>query len=133
MIPVSKEIQVVKESFNLKSKSDMIRCHILMKCYELGDIPEKSELDVLEYLYSIGGINGKDSNKNFIDYCVINKFRGSDQSVRNVLSKYTDLGLLIKPKNCIRKFKDVLLPVIEGDIFVLQYFITNLNINAINS
>ena len=126
-------IPVVKESFNLKSKSDMIRCHILMKCYELGDIPEKSELDVLEYLYIIGGIDGKESNTEFIKYCVTKEFRGSDQSVRNVLSKYTDLGFLVKPKNCIRQFKHTLLPYIAEDVFVLDYFITNLDINASNS
>lgn len=103
----------------------MIRFHILVKCYELGHHPEQSALDVLEHLYNVKGISSKEENNSFIDYCVKNNLRGSAQSVRNVLSMYTELGLLIKPKNCNRYFTEELLPELP-EVFVLSYFITNL-------
>lgn len=118
-------IPVVKHNFKLNTKRDMVRFHILVKCYELGHHPEQSALDVLEHLYNVKGIKNKEENNQFIKYCVTNKLRGSAQSVRNVLSMYTELGLLIKPKNCVRYFKEVLLPELP-EIFVLSYFVTNL-------
>lgn len=121
-------IPVIKHNFRVKTKQDMVRFHLLVRCFELGNYPEQSALDVLEHLYNCGGISSKEENNTFIKYCVDKKFRGSAQSVRNVLSMYTDLELLVKPKNCIRHFKEPLLPSLtrENDIFALTYFITNL-------
>jgi hypothetical protein len=119
-------IPVINKSIKLNTKQEMIRFHILVKCFVLGNYPEQSALDVLEHLYNCNGISSKEENNAFIEYCVTNKFRGSNQSVRNVLSMYTDIGLLVKPKNCIRYFKEELLPELPEE-FVLNYFITNLN------
>ena len=121
-------IPVHKHNFKLSTKKDMVRFHILVKCYELGHHPEQSALDVLEHLYNVNCIGSKEENNQFIEYCVANNLRGSAQSVRNVLSMYTELGLLVKPKNCIRNFKEVLLPELP-EIFALTYLVTNL-INA---
>ena len=118
-------IPVKDYNFTLKTKSDMIKLHLLMRCLDLGHYPEQSELSVLEHLYNSNGISSKKENNDFIRYCVDNKLRGSEQSVRNVLSVYTDIGLLVKPKNCVRHFKDGLLPELP-EIFVLKYFVTNL-------
>ena len=125
-------IPQVRHNFRLQTKNDMIRFHILVKCFELGNIPEEGPLNVLVHLYNTNGIVDKVTNDAFIDYCVTNKLRGSAQSVRNVLSMYTELGLLVKPKNCVRHFKEELLPELP-EIFVLNYFITNLDINAKNN
>lgn len=119
-------IPVIKNNLKLKTKRDMVRFHIFVKCFILGNYPEQSALDILEHLYNCNGISSKDENNAFIDYCVNNKLRASSQSVRNVLSMYTELGLLVKPKNCVRYFKEELLPQLPEE-FVLNYFITNLN------
>lgn len=117
-------IPVIDHKFLLKDRSSLVRLHLFIKCYELGDYPESSALDVLEHLYYSKGISNKEENNAFIESCVNNKLRGSAQSVRNVLSKYTDLGILKKPKNCIRLFKD---PIIDlPEVFALTYFTTNL-------
>lgn len=118
-------IPIKKHNFTLKTKRDMVRFHILVKCFQLGNYPEQSALDVLEHLYNCKGISSKEDNNAFIEYCVNNKFRGSAQSVRNVLSMYTEIGLLVKPKNCNRYFTEELLPELP-EVFVLSYFITNL-------
>lgn len=121
-------IPVVNHNFKIQSKLEMIRFHLIVKFFEMKHHPEESALDVLVHLHDVGGISSKEENDSFIDYCVKNKLRGSAQSVRNVLSMYTELGLLVKPKNCIRHFKEPLLPELP-EIFVLSYCITNL-INA---
>ena len=119
-------VPVIKNNITLNTKRDMVRFHIIVKCYNLGNYPEQSALDVLEHLYNCNGISTRDENNAFIKYCVVNNFRGSAQSVRNILSMYTELGLLVKPKNGVRQFKEQLLPELPEE-FVLTYFITNLN------
>lgn len=121
-------IPVIKHNFRIKTRQDMVRFHLLVRCFELGNYPEQSALAVLEHLYNCGGISSKEENNAFIKYCVDNKFRGSAQSVRNVLSMYTELNLLIKPKNCVRVFKEPLLPTLtkDNEVFALSYFVTNL-------
>lgn len=118
-------VPVVQNKFRISTKADMVRLHILIKCYMLNNIPEESVLSVLVALYNQGGIKSCSGNNSFINFCVENKLRGSAQSVRNILSEYTELGLLVKPKNCIRLFKEELLPELPEE-FVLSYFITNL-------
>lgn len=124
-------VPVVQNKFRISTKTDMVRLHILIKCYMLNNIPEESVLSVLVALYNHGGIKSCSGNNAFINFCVENKLRGSAQSVRNILSDYTELGLLVKPRNCIRLFKEELLPELPEE-FALSYFITNIS-NAVKT
>lgn len=106
------------------SKDDMLRIHFFFLCIKKGFVPEKSELEILILLYNFGEINSKESNMKFLKLCVDNKLRASIASARNVLSKYTSSGILVKEKNSSRKFNNEYIAK-YSDFAAYQYIITN--------
>lgn len=125
-------LPVYKFRMNL-NRDDLIRGHLYSISLEKGIKPENGELDVLLYLYNSGPIVSRETNNSFLKKCVELKLRGSEASTRNVLSKYTSLGILIKEKNSNRKFNYDLIPENLDGEFVFEYLITNIDLNAYRS
>lgn len=111
----------------------LLRGHLYLICLEKGFIPEKGELDVLLHLYNVGPIVDRNSNNLFLLDCVKLGLRGSTASTRNVLSKYTSLGILVKERNSSRKFNIDLLPLKLEDTIVFQYLLLNKPLDASRS
>lgn len=129
---MSNVIPAYKFKINI-STDDLLKNHLYCLSLERGLSPENGELDVLLHLYKSGPILSKESNKAFLKSCVDNKLRGSEASTRNVLSKYTSLGILVKEKNSHRRFNyDIIPESITGDV-VFEYMVSNIDLNAYRS
>lgn len=76
-------------------------------------------------LYDFGGFISKEQEKDFFSRCIEKGYRTTDQSVRNVLAKFTKNGVLNRPKLHHRSIKDVFLPEISTDLVGLKYTIIN--------
>ncbi len=122
-------VPVYKFTMNI-STDDLIKNHLYSLSLDKGLYPEDGELDVLLHLYNSGPIVSRESNKSFLKSCVDKGLRRSEASTRNVLSKYTSLGILVKEKNSHRRFNYDLIPnKITGDT-VFEYIVSNIDLNA---
>ena len=83
----------------LPSKKDVLRVHLYLRLIQYGIQPFENDIDILLELYCFGGYKGKDKQEEFITRCIDKRFKSSRQSIRNILSKYTVMGVLDKPKN----------------------------------
>lgn len=115
-----------REMFKM-DREMMLRCHLYMFLLSKSIYPEGSELLVLLELYNRGGISGSADNLMFLDRCVELGIRRSRGSVRNVLSKYTNNGIIIKNGNCDRKLSSDIFPNNMGKDLLFQYLITNID------
>ena len=107
------------EKIILPTRRDVLKVHLYAKLLLLGVIPYEKDLDVLVELYEIGGYANDVEQLRFFNTCLTKQFKKSVQSVRNTLAKYTELGVLSKPKNKKRKFSDEWLPDLADDVVVV--------------
>lgn len=118
-------IKVISEKMLLRDRKDVLRLHLYSKLLNIGVIPYEKDLDVLVALYTCGGYRNDREQHEFFDHCLEQSFKKSVQSVRNTLAKYTELGVLNKPKNTVRYLSEKWLPNIDGDRIVLDYKISH--------
>ena len=83
----------------LPDKRDVLRVHLYLKFIQYGIQPFENDIDIVLELYCSGGYNSADKQEKFFDMCLEKKYKKSKQSIRNTLSKYTNLGVLEKPRN----------------------------------
>ncbi len=121
-IPIDKRLVCIKDRHNLVKLYFYIH-YVHVKGLGITDC----ELDIMSYLFIQGGYNNKIDCDKFLEGCVDRGYKRSIQSVRNSLSKLTSLKLLGKSNNNNRVVLDVSIP--REDIFGLEYFITNLDVN----
>lgn len=119
------ELQVINEEIILRTKRDVLRLHLYTKFLENAIPATNSELDVLMELYDFGGLENKEQEKEFFLSCISKGYRNTDQSVRNVLSKFTKNGVLNRPKLHHRSLKDTYIPSISTELVGLKYTIIN--------
>lgn len=118
-------IPVIQDRVRLRSKRDVLRLFLYTKLTERGIKFSESELDVLIELHLIGGYYDTDRETIFFNTCINHKFRTSFQSVRNVLTRFVNLGVIKKPKIHQRYISPDYLPAIESDIVGLMFFVSN--------
>ena len=104
----------------LPTRRDVLRVHLYGKLIEFGIQPFENDIDVVIELYCFGGYNDE-TQKGFFDICLAKKYKKSEQSVRNTLSKYTSLGVLEKPKNKQLFVSDKFIAPVECDLLILQH------------
>lgn len=119
------QLQVINEEIILKSKRDVLRLHLYTKFLEKSIIATNTELDVLMELYDCGGFQSKEQERDFFTSCISKGYRTTDQSVRNVLAKFTKNGVLDRPKLHHRSIKDDFIPAIDSVHVGLKYSIMN--------
>lgn len=118
-------IPVIEDKIRLRSRRDVLRLFLYTKLVERGIDFSGSELDVLMELYNIGGYENIDTEKEFFNACIEKKFRRSWQSVRNVLTRFVNLGVVKKPRIHQRSVSSDFLPVVESPILGLMFFVSN--------
>lgn len=109
----------------LKEKRDVLRIHLYFKFIEHGIKPFENDISIIIELYLFGGYSNAEEQAKFIDICMKKKLKGSDQSVRNTLSKYVSAGVFKKPKNTTLHLDDKFIPQVVCDKLVLQHTITH--------
>lgn len=119
------QIPVITEHIRLHSKRDVLRLHLYTKFLENSIKATNTELDVLMELYDFGGFQSKEEERDFFASCIDKGYRNTDQSVRNVLAKFTKNGVLDRPKLHHRSLKESFIPSIDSEIVGLKYSIIN--------
>lgn len=121
------EIKSFQDKVLLQEKRDVLRVHLYFKLLQFGIKPFENDIDIILELYLFGGYSNSDEQAKFIDICMQKGLKKSEQSVRNTLSKYVNIGLFDKPKNSILHVNDKFIPKVECDKIVLEHKISHAN------
>lgn len=109
----------------LPDKKDVLRVHLYLKFLEHGIAPYENDMNIILELYQFGGYNNSEKQDEFFDLCLEKKYKKSKQSIRNTLSKYTNLGVFEKPRNTSLSVSSKYIPPIEFDRLLLQHVVTH--------
>lgn len=109
----------------LSNKKDVLRVHLYLKFLQYGIQPFENDIDILIELYCFGGYKGREKQQEFIDLCLEKNYKKNKQSIRNILSKYTNLGVLDKPKNLSLSINEKYIPNVTFDKLVLQHVVSH--------
>jgi len=118
-------MKLLTDKILLPEKKDVLRVHLYAKFIQYELQPSGNDLDILVELYCFGGYKGKDMQEKFINLCIEKKYMRSKQSIRNTLSRYTNLGVLDKPKNLILSVNEKYIPKVECDRLFLQHTVSH--------
>lgn len=92
----------IEETITFKDKEELISIHFYLQLKKHNILISPKDLGLLVELYKAGGYSNKEEQALFFQTCLDKKFKKTVQSVRNTLNKYTEKGILIKPKNSQR-------------------------------
>lgn len=109
----------------LPKRSDTLRVHLYFKLLQYSIKPFENDIDIILGLYMFGGYSNAEEQSKFIDMCLSAKLKKSEQSVRNTLSKYVNIGVFDKPKNSTLSVNEKFLPKVDCDKLVLQHIISH--------
>ena len=118
-------IKSFEDKVLLKRKSDVVRLHLYMRFLQFGIKPFESDMDIIVELYLFGGYTNPDEQADFINTCLKKKLKKSDQSIRNILSKYVTMGIFKKPKNSILYLDEKYAPEAKCDKLVLKHTVSH--------
>lgn len=118
-------IPVIEDKIKLRSKREVLRLFLYTKLVERGIKFSDSELDVLMELHTAGGYHNADEEGSFVNQCIQKQFRTSFQSVRNVITRFVNYGIVKKPKIHQRHISSDILPKIPSDVVGLMFFVSN--------
>lgn len=119
------EIKAFSDKVILTKKEDVLRLHLYTKLLQYGIKPFENDIDIILELYLFGGYSNGEQQALFIKQCLDKNLKKTEQSVRNILSKYTRLKVFDKPKNRMLKLNDKYLPTVNFDRLVLQHLVTH--------
>lgn len=111
--------QFYKEQIEFSSKEDVIKLHLLIKCFKKGIHLTNAQFDTLVELYYTG------YNPTFYKNCVAKEIYKTEQVVRNAITDMTDLGVLIVKKRGKRIIDPEIAPTLTADKLIVQYVVGN--------
>jgi len=111
----------------LPDKKDVLRIHLYLKFLQYNIQPYENDINIVIELYLFGGYNNSKRQDEFFDICLEKKYKKSRQSIRNTLSKYTNLGVFEKPRNTSLSVSSKYIPSISFDKLLLQHTVTHAN------
>ena len=111
----------------LPEKKDVLRVHLYFKLVQYGIRPLENDIDIILELYQFGGYRNAEEQNKFITSCLEKGYRKSKQSVRNMLSKYVNLGVFEKPKNTVLYVNDKYIESGKFDKLALLHKISHAN------
>jgi hypothetical protein len=109
----------------LPYKKDVFRVHLYLKFIQYGIQPFENDIDIILELYLFGGYSNAEEQDSFFKLCLEKNYKKSKQSIRNTLSKYTNLGVLGKPKNTQLTVNERFIPKVECDKILLQHIVSH--------
>lgn len=111
----------------LPDKRDVLRVHLYLKFLQYGVQPYENDINIVIELYTFGGYTNSQKQEEFFDLCLDKKYKKSRQSIRNTLSKYTNLGVFEKPRNTTLAVSQKYIPQIQFDRLLLQHTVSHAN------
>ena len=118
-------IKAFPDKIVLPNRRDVLRVHLYLKFIQYDIQPFENDIDIVLELFIFGGYRNAGEQDKFFDICLEKKFKKSKQSIRNTLSKYTNLGVLEKPRNTALNVSPKFIPNVKFDKLVLQHVITH--------
>ena len=118
------DLQIIEDTVLLPSKVDVLRFHLNTKLQQNNIKATESEMDVLMALYEWGGFSDS-QDRSFYEDCVRRKYRGSEESVRNVITKFVNNNVILKIKKRNREINPDYLPKIDAPGIGLSYKVIN--------
>lgn len=109
----------------LSDKRDVLKVHLYLKFLQYGITPYENDMNIVLELYCFGGYANSQKQEEFFDLCLEKKYKKSKQSIRNTLSKYTNLGVFEKPRNTSLSVSSKYIPPIEFDRLLLQHTVSH--------
>lgn len=113
-------ITFLKEKIELAEKEDVLKLHIIIKCFQKGIHLSEADIDCLIELNKTG------YGTKFYKNCIARDFYKTEQTVRNAIGKMTTLGILTYKKRGERYVNKEFLPEITNDQVLIQYIAGNL-------
>lgn len=121
-------ISVIEDKVSMK-KVSLVKIHLFIKLVENNISAEFTdrELNILSHLYTYGGVTDKLSMELFTEHCFDNKLleKNSVQSIRNVLGKARELGVVKRRKSNNWKISDGFLQKTDKQFTVFKYILTD--------
>jgi len=118
------QLDTIQDNIILKTRRDVLKLHLHTKLEEKSIKATDTEVDVLIELYELGGYD-EEKEKEFFDLCVNKSYRRSSDSVRNVISKFVNNGVVLKLKKKNREVNPEFLPRVTTPFVGLIYKIIN--------
>ena len=115
----------VSDKVLLPSKRDVLRTHLYMRLLQYGIRPFENDINIILELYLFGGYSNSEEQSIFIQHCMDKKYKRSNQSVRNTLSKYVVMGVFDKPRNTVLLLNEKFIPSLQCDKIVLSHIISH--------
>jgi hypothetical protein len=109
----------------LPHKRDALRVHLYLKLLQYGIRPFENDMDIILELHQFGGYHNSEEQSRFIKTCLGKRLKKSEQSVRNTLSKYVNIGVFEKPKNMHLFVNERFIPSITFDKLLLSHNISH--------
>lgn len=116
---------MISERLLLKDRKDVLRVHLYCMILNKGVVPYEKDLDVLIALYEMGGYSNGEEQAKFFSDCIERKFKRTIQSIRNTLAKYTEIGVLKRPRNKKRFLSEDCLPSVTTNKIILNHQISH--------
>lgn len=113
-------INLFKEKIQLKEKDEVIKLHIIIKCYQKGFNLSEADIDLLIELNKTG------YTPEFFINCIEKGYYKSEQTIRNAVAKMTGLGILTYKKRGERFVTPEFIPALDSNQVIIQYLIGNL-------
>lgn len=114
-------INFLKDKIELTKKDDVLKLHIIIKCFKNGFNLSDADINSLIELKNSG------YNDEFFKKCVDKGYYKSEQTVRNAIAKMTNLGILSYKKRGERVINTDFIPDVQSDKVVVQYIVGNLD------
>lgn len=118
-------IPVIEDKIRLRYKRDVFRLLLYIKLIEKGIPFHESELDVLCELHQRGGYTDDLTQQVFMDNCLSKGFRKSKQSIRNVLAKFVNQGVIKKTRNFNCHISHDYIPPVEAEMIGLMFYVSH--------
>ena len=110
----------LKEKISLPDKEEVLKLHIIIKCFQKGIHLSEGDIDSLIELKNEG--YGSEFYKN----CVEKGFYKTEQTVRNAIGRMTALGILSFKRRGERDINKDFIPETVDETLIMQYMIGNL-------
>lgn len=109
----------------LPTKRDVLKVYLYFKILNTEINASESDINVIIQLYLNEGYSSAAEQAEFFRVCLEKDLKKSEQSVRNTISKFINLGVLLKTKHCTCSVNEEFLPKTDFDKLMLKYVISH--------
>lgn len=113
-------VDIIKDKIEVGSKTEALKLHLLVKCFQKGISLSEADVSVLVELYEVG------YSPQFFASCVRKGYYKSEQTVRNSVGRMTTLEILKYEKRGERIINPEFLPPTASDKVIMQFLVGNL-------